>query len=178
MRKLKLQELGRMTESEFILSDKIPLTIVLDNIRSGHNVGSIFRTSDAYAVEKIILTGYTPRPPHKEIHKTAIGATNSVKWSYVEKAVQAITELKQDGYLILGIEQTSESIALEEYRLHPDQNKIALVLGNEVMGISDELLPLLDAAVELKQYGTKHSLNVSVCGGIVIHEFSGRLRSL
>jgi len=177
MRKLKLQELGRLTEPEFKLLDKIPLVVVLDNIRSGHNVGAVFRTSDAFAIERIVLTGYTPRPPHKEIHKTAIGATTSVDWSYAETTLDAVSKLKQEGYRILGIEQTTESVPLHSYKLQESDQKIALVLGNEVVGVSEDTLSFLDQAIEIEQYGTKHSLNVSVCGGIVIHHFSRMMRT-
>ncbi len=171
MRKLKLDELGRLSRSEFKEVDKIPITIVLDNIRSGMNVGSFFRTSDAYKIERIILCGITATPPHKEILKTAIGASQTVPWSYESEINDAITQLKTQGYHIVGIEQTDESKPLSQYSINSDY-KYAIVFGNEVNGISESVLPLLDDGVELAQFGTKHSLNVSVCGGIVIWHFA------
>jgi len=159
MRKLKLDELGRINRSEYQDAHKLPITIILDNIRSGMNVGSFFRTSDAYRIEHIMLCGITARPPHKEILKTAIGATDTVAW------------IKQDGYHIIGIEQTDESKRLAHYEVST-ANKYALLFGNEVNGISTEVLPLVDVCIELAQYGTKHSLNVSVCGGIVLWHFA------
>ncbi len=170
MKKLKLEELHRATLEEFKLKPKVPVVIVLDSIRSAMNVGSIFRTSDAYCIERIIICGYTATPPHKEITKTAIGATESVEWTYTEHITEAIMELKASSYVIIGIEQTNSSLPLNDYPIDIAQ-RYALVFGNEVDGISDEALPLLDTAIEIPQYGTKHSLNVSVCAGIVIHWF-------
>jgi len=171
MRKLKLDELGRINRSEYQDAHKLPITIILDNIRSGMNVGSFFRTSDAYRIEHIMLCGITARPPHKEILKTAIGATDTVAWSYVKDVTDAVAQLKQDGYHIIGIEQTDESKRLAHYEVST-ANKYALLFGNEVNGISTEVLPLVDECIELAQYGTKHSLNVSVCGGIVLWHFA------
>jgi len=164
MRKLKLDELGRLDRSGYHSADKIPITVILDNIRSGMNVGSFFRTSDAYRIEQIILCGITARPPHKEILKTAIGATETVRWSYVKDVTDAVAQVKQDGYHIIGIEQTDYEVSTV--------NKYALVFGNEVNGLSADILPQLDDCIELAQYGTKHSLNVSVCGGIVLWHFA------
>lgn len=175
MRKLKLNELDRLSPEEYKLIDKIQVVLILDNIRSGMNVGSLFRTSDAYAIERIVLCGITAKPPHREILKTAIGATDSVDWTYVEQIEEALSELKRDQYKVLGIEQTTDSIMLSDYVIEKDQS-YAIVLGNEVRGISDVALPQLDSAIEIQQYGTKHSLNVSVCGGIVLHHFSTQLR--
>ena len=170
MRKLKLDELGRLSRSEFKEIEKIPVTIVLDNIRSGMNVGSFFRTADAYKIERIILCGITAQPPHKEILKTAIGASQTVEWSYDADVESAVDQLKTEDYHIVGIEQTDRSIELNNYEVHRDK-KYAIVFGNEVNGISESILPKIDDCIELAQYGTKHSLNVSVCGGIVIWYF-------
>lgn len=171
MRKLKLEELRRPNKEEYREIDKIPIIVVLDNIRSGMNVGSVFRTSDAFKVEKLYLCGITATPPHKEILKTAIGASQSVDWEYKEVVKDAITELSQKGYTIIGIEQTNRSMLIDSYVVDVD-SKYALVLGNEVDGISDEIMELIDVAIEIPQFGTKHSLNVSVCGGIVLWHFA------
>ena len=171
MRKLKLDELGRLNRSGYQDAQKIPITVILDNIRSGMNVGSFYRTSDAYLIERIVLCGITARPPHKEILKTAIGATDTVEWIYNEHVSDAVTQAKSEGYHIIGIEQTDQSQKLSTYAVTTDK-KYALVFGNEVNGISSEVLPHLDDCIELAQYGTKHSLNVSVCGGIVLWHFA------
>lgn len=170
MRKLKLKELNRAEVNEYKERKKIPVVIVLDNIRSALNVGSVFRTSDAYLIEKIYLCGITAKPPHKEITKSAIGATDSVDWIYEDAVDQCISSLKDEGYQIIGIEQTDESIPLQNFNI--DQTiSYALIFGNEVNGLSDSVLPLLDNAIELPQFGTKHSLNISVCAGITIWNF-------
>lgn len=169
MRKLKLEELNRVDVADFKNQQKFPIAIVLDNVRSGHNVGAAFRTADAFNVDHMVLVGITPRPPHKEIFKSAIGATESVSWSYSEYITQAIEALKEQGFLIVGIEQMDNSESLENIACPQDQ-KIAVVFGNEVSGISDEAIPLLDIAIEVPQFGTKHSLNVSVCLGVVLWE--------
>ncbi|MFT6336179.1 MAG: 23S rRNA (guanosine2251-2'-O)-methyltransferase [Saprospiraceae bacterium] len=174
MKKLKLHELGRVSVEEYREVKKVPLIVVLDNIRSAMNVGSIFRTSDAMSISKIYLCGISATPPNREITKTAIGATDSVEWQYFESTNFAINCLKAEGYEVLAIEQTDSSVELMNYQ--PSKDKVAIVLGNEVNGVDSELLPLLDGAIEIDQYGTKHSLNVSVCGGIVIHHLSGMLR--
>ncbi len=173
MRKLKLDELNRLNLEEFEALEKFPVSLVLDNIRSGLNVGSFFRTADAFALEHIYLCGYTPIPPHPEIFKTAIGATKAISWTHIPDVSEAIRQLKATGYTCIGIEQTTESIPLHEVQL-PDQ-PIALVFGNEVNGLTEEILPNLDAIWEIPQYGTKHSLNVSVCGGIVLWEVIRRM---
>lgn len=170
IQKLKLEELGRIDVETFKQTPKIPLLVVLDNIRSMHNVGAAFRTADAFLVEKIILCGITPRPPHREIHKAALGATESVDWQYYENVKEAIIDLKTLGYEVVGIEQTSNSTMIKDFSIDATK-KYALVLGNEVEGISDEILTDLDECLEIPQLGTKHSLNVSVCGGIVMWEF-------
>ena len=174
MKKLKLHELGRVSVEEYQEVKKVPLIVVLDNIRSAMNVGSIFRTSDAMAISKVYLCGISATPPNREITKTAIGATDSVEWEYYESTRLAIASLKSDGYEVVAIEQTDSSTELMDYQ--PSKDKIAVVLGNEVNGVDSELLPLLDGAIEIDQYGTKHSLNVSVCGGIVLHHLAGILR--
>ena len=168
MRKLKLDELNRLSIEEYRISIKLAITVVLDNIRSAMNVGSIFRTADAFAIEKIILCGITATPPHREITKTAIGATESVEWEYEKEIVIAVNKLKSQNYTLIGVEQTSESKTLGSTIIQDE--KIAIIFGNEVEGISDEILPLLDDCIEIPQFGTKHSLNVSVCAGIVLWE--------
>ena len=173
-KKLKLEELGRIDVETFKKTAKIPLVVVLDSVRSMHNVGAIFRTADAFLVEKIVLCGITPQPPHREIHKAALGATESVDWIYEESINTAIANLKKDDFEIIGIEQTSDSQLITDFVINPEK-KYALILGNEVDGISDEALPDIDAFLEIPQLGTKHSLNVSVCGGIVIWEFAKNL---
>jgi 23S rRNA (guanosine2251-2'-O)-methyltransferase len=177
MRKLSLKELGRKTLDQFKGGDKNDIVLVLDNIRSGMNVGSFFRTADAFALKKIVLCGITARPPHKEINKTAIGADQSMEWEYAEDITEKINVLKAAGYMIIGVEQTDESIMLENFSPVPDE-KYALIFGNEVNGLSDEILPFLDQCLEIPQFGTKHSLNVSVCAGIVMWEFAKRNLSI
>jgi tRNA G18 (ribose-2'-O)-methylase SpoU len=174
MKKLKLQELNRVNVESYQKQDKLPLVIVLDNIRSATNVGSFFRTSDAYLVQKICLTGITAKPPHKEITKTAIGATNSVAWEYFDSIKECCLKLKDDGFILYGIEQTNQSIDIKEMSIQKNE-KVAFIFGNEVMGLSEDVLPLLYKAIELPQHGTKHSLNVAVCGGIIIWEVYNRL---
>jgi len=170
-KKLKLEELGRIDVETFKKTAKIPLVVILDSVRSMHNVGAIFRTADAFLVEKIILCGITPQPPHREIHKAALGATESVDWIFEENINTAIDNLKKENFEIIGIEQTSTSELISDFEINPEK-KYALILGNEVDGISDEALNNIDTFLEIPQLGTKHSLNVSVCGGIVIWEFA------
>lgn len=174
-KKLKLEELGRIDVETFKQTQKIPLVVVLDNVRSMHNVGAVFRTADAFIVEKIVLCGITPQPPHREIHKAALGATESVDWIYEKSISEALQNLKKENYKIIGIEQTSNSEIITDYQINKDQ-KYALVLGNEVDGLSDEAFSAYDAFLEIPQLGTKHSLNVSVCGGIVMWEFFKNLK--
>ena len=174
MRKLKVTELKRLNQTEFKQAKKIPLVVVLDNVRSLHNVGSVFRTSDAFLVEAIYLCGITATPPHAEIHKTALGAEESVDWKYFEKTLDAIEELKKQKYLIVAVEQAENSISLESFT--PENEKYAIVFGNEVKGIDQEVMNRCDSCIEIPQFGTKHSLNVSVAAGIVIWEMY-RLRS-
>ncbi len=174
MRKLSLDELNRPSVETYRQMKKSPVTIVLDNIRSALNVGSVFRTADAFACEKIILTGISAKPPHKEIHKSAIGATKSVDWAYHKEISTILTEFKSKGYTIVGVEQTDVSVPLKSYQIK-EGHKYVLVFGNELDGLSESILPLLDSAVEIPQWGTKHSLNVSVCAGIVLFHFTSQL---
>ena len=169
MKKLKLEELGRVSVAEFKSAKKIPVCLLLDNVRSLHNVGSAFRTADAFSIEKLVLTGITGTPPHREIEKTALGATTSVAWTHQENAADAVAALKSEGWKIVIVEQTNESIPLQTFAAADDE-KVCLVFGNEVNGVSDEVIDLADVAVEIPQSGTKHSLNISVCVGIVVWE--------
>ncbi|WP_010663566.1 RNA methyltransferase [Marinilabilia salmonicolor] len=171
MRKLKLNELGRISVKQFKESPKTPIIVVLDNVRSLHNVGSIFRTSDAFRLEAVYLCGITSAPPHKEIHKTALGAEDSVKWQYFNETTEAIEKLKSNGYLLLGIEQVEKSTPLEEFQTDTQQ-KYAVILGNEVKGVDQKVIDLCDKCLEIPQFGTKHSFNVSVSAGIVLWELS------
>ena len=164
-----MDELGRVTADEFKQQAKNPIVLVLDNIRSMHNVGSAFRTCDAFNVERLYLCGITGTPPNKEIAKTALGATESVEWEYKENVEELAKELKSAGYAILLVEQTDNSVMLQDFDFS-QYEKVALFVGNEVFGISDELLPLCNAAVEIPQFGTKHSLNVAVATGITLWE--------
>jgi len=170
MKKLKTTDLNRKDIDAFKTAQKIPVCVVLDNVRSLLNVGSIFRTCDAFLVEKIWLCGITGQPPHREIQKTALGATESMEWGYLEDITVLAKKLMTEGYQIIGIEQTDKSVLLNEFEINENQ-KYALVFGNEVDGISDELLPSLDQAIEIPQQGFKHSLNVSVAAGIVLFHF-------
>lgn len=173
--KLKLEELNRIDIETFKKVEKIPLVVILDNIRSMHNVGATFRTADAFLVEKIILCGITPQPPHREIHKAALGATESVEWEHEEDINSTINSLRGKDYEIIGIEQTTDSKMITDFEIDRSK-KYAIILGNEVEGISDEALQNIDTFLEIPQLGTKHSLNVSVCGGIVMWEFVKALK--
>lgn len=174
-KKLKLEELGRIDVETFKTTEKIPVTVVLDNVRSMHNVGAVFRTADAFLIEKIILCGITPKPPHREIHKAALGATESVDWQYYDSVLEAVLDLKTLKYEVLGIEQTSDSQNIIDFKINKEK-KYAMVFGNEVEGVSDEILKHCDGFLEVPQLGTKHSLNVSVCAGIVMWEFFKNLK--
>ncbi|HHB51921.1 MAG TPA: TrmH family RNA methyltransferase [Saprospiraceae bacterium] len=167
MRKLKNHELGRKNISEFKAANKTPLLVILDNIRSLNNIGSVFRTSDAFLIEKIYLCGITAIPPHKDIHKTALGATDSVAWEYAENALDLVQELQKEGVKIISIEQAEDSILLQDFLPEPDQ-KYAVVFGNEVKGVQQSIVSASDYCVEIPQYGTKHSLNISVSVGITL----------
>ncbi|MCB0704569.1 MAG: RNA methyltransferase [Saprospiraceae bacterium] len=170
MKKLSLDELDRKDVDAFRRMPKLAVRLVLDNIRSGLNVGSAFRTADAFALHGITICGISAKPPHREILKTAIGATDSVEWTYSESALEAVRALKKAGWKICLVEQTDQSISLEKFRMRPGES-YALVFGNEVRGISEELLAEADIALEIPQFGTKHSLNVSVCVGVLSWEF-------
>ena len=177
MRKLNVQELGRMTNDEFRTCRKLPLTVVLDNVRSLYNIGSIFRTSDAFRIEKIILCGITATPDNSltEIHKTALGAEETVSWEYCDDTLQAVLSLKEEGYTVIAVEQVAESRKLDEYI--PEEGSFAVVFGNEVKGVRQDVVDICDYSLEIPQFGTKHSLNVSVSAGIVLWEFAKHLMS-
>ena len=174
MKKLKLEELGRLTAEGFKEARKLPLCLVLDNVRSMHNIGSAFRTADAFRLTGIHLTGISAQPPHREIEKTALGATASVDWDYNESTATRLRALKEAGWKIVIVEQTTGSIHLQAFPVDTTE-KICLVFGNEINGISEDALPLADAAIEIPQSGMKHSLNISVCVGIVAWHFYSRL---
>ena len=174
MKKRNILELNRLTPEEFKITKKIPLIVILDNVRSLHNIGSVFRTADAFLLEKIILCGISSTPPHPEIHKTALGAEFSVEWEYVENTLDALKLLKNDNYSIFAVEQAHNSLSLDKLILNTE-HKYALVLGNEVRGVQQSVVDACDACVEIPQYGTKHSLNVSVASGIVIWTFFNQL---
>ena len=172
--KLTTEEMHRLSVEEFRQSEKLPLTVVLDNVRSLNNIGSVFRTSDAFRVEHIALCGITATPPHREIHKTALGAEESVEWSYHEDTAEYIRALKEQGYKVYAVEQVDDSIKLDTL---PESlgEKVAVVFGNEVEGVQEELLPLCDGSIEIPQQGTKHSLNISCAAAIVLWELWQRL---
>jgi len=173
MRKLLNEELDRLSVEDFKKVDKIPFMLVMDNVRSLHNIGSLFRTSDAFRLEGIYLCGITATPPHREIHKTALGATESVDWVYREQTTDAISELKEKGYKILSVEQAEGAILLDQVQLSGHQ-KYALVFGHEIRGVDQRVVDMSDQCIEIPQYGTKHSLNISVAAGIVIWELFRR----
>lgn len=170
-----MEELHRKTAEEFKQSVKKPVMVVMDNIRSMHNVGSVFRTADAFSLEGIYLCGYTPRPPHRDINKTALGATETVAWQYSPATLEAVALLKEKGYAIWAVEQAEGSVSLENISaelLLGQKQAVAVVFGNEVGGVADEVLALCDGCIEIPQSGTKHSLNISVAAGIVLWELS------
>ena len=173
--KLSLSGLNRIGVEEFKQKEKNPIVIVLDNIRSMNNVGSVFRTSDAFLIEKIFLCGITPKPPHREIQKTALGATETVEWEYKHTTFDAIDELKGKGYLIYSIEQAVGSIMLNDF-IFPKQEKVAIVFGNEVEGVDQEIINISNGVIEIPQFGTKHSLNISVSAGIVIWDLFQKMK--
>lgn len=170
MRKLKNSELGRLNVEEFKDTAKIPLIVVLDNIRSLNNIGSVFRTSDAFLIEKIYLCGITAQPPHKDIHKTALGATESVAWEYAADTLELVEKLKKEKIKILSIEQAENSTMLQNFQIEPNQ-KYAVVFGNEVKGVQQKVVSASDYCIEIPQLGTKHSLNISVSVGVVLWDF-------
>ncbi|MBQ7527866.1 MAG: RNA methyltransferase [Bacteroidaceae bacterium] len=173
MRKLKVTEMGRMSVAEYRASDKQPIVVVLDHVRSLYNVGSVFRSSDAFRIEGVVLCGITARPPHPEIHKTALGAEESVSWKYFERTEDAVAWLKEQGYIVLAIEQCEGSTMLQDFERKAGR-KYAVVLGNEVKGVQQQVVDMCDGCLEIPQYGTKHSLNVSVTAGIVLWHLSGK----
>ena len=174
MRKLKITEMGRMSVEEFHAAEKMPLVVVLDDVRSMYNVGSVFRTADAFRVSAIYLCGITAQPPHAEIHKTALGAEETVDWEYFPSTMDAIASLKDDGFCVLSIEQCEGSTMLQSIQLDKTK-KYAIVMGNEVKGVKQEVVNASDNCLEIPQYGTKHSLNVSTTAGMVIWEFAKQL---
>jgi len=169
MRKIKNAELGRKSVDEFKSSEKLPLIVVLDNVRSLHNIGSVFRSADAFFAEAIYLCGISACPPHREIEKTALGATESVSWKYFPATMEAIEELRRKGYYIVAIEQAEGGVLLDEFPI--EKKKYALVFGHEINGVGVDVMEQADAAIEVPQSGTKHSLNISVCAGVVLWEF-------
>ena len=175
MKKKTILELDRISQEEFKKKNKIPLIVILDNVRSLNNVGSVFRTSDAFLVKAVYLCGITATPPHPEIHKTALGAEDSVEWHYFEDTNAAVDKLHEEGYIVYAIEQVENSIILSDLQLNKDC-KYAVVLGNEVKGVQQSVVDKCDKSIEIPQFGTKHSLNVSVTAGLVIWDFFKMLR--
>lgn len=175
MLKTTIQEMNRLTPEAFQLVEKVPLIVVLDNVRSQHNIGAVFRTADAFCLQGVYLCGICCCPPNNEIHKTALGAENTVDWKYFQQTADAIKFLQNSGYTIYAIEQAHGSTPLDQLQLHKNQ-KIAIVMGHEVFGVQQEIVDIADGCIEIPQYGTKHSLNVSVTAGIVMYELSNMLR--
>ncbi|MFT3948248.1 MAG: RNA methyltransferase [Agriterribacter sp.] len=180
MRKLTMNELNRKSVEEFKISDKTPVIAVLDNVRSMHNVGSVFRTADAFLIEAVYLCGYTPKPPHRDIQKTALGATETVHWEYYGTTAEAVQKLSATGYRVWAVEQVESSILLDKISAHPlpgnKNGKIAVIFGNEVSGVDADVLKLCDGSIEIPQMGMKHSLNISVAAGIVLWELTKLLK--
>jgi len=175
MQKLKLDDLNRVSIEEFKEQEKLPVVVVLDNVRSMHNIGSVFRTGDGFAVEGVYLCGITAQPPHREIEKTALGATQSVNWKHFETTLDAVAALRADGYKIIAIEQAAGSTMLNTFKPSTDE-KYALIFGNEVNGVSDEVMAQIDQCIEIPQFGTKHSFNIVISAGIVLWDFFAKLR--
>lgn len=175
MRKLKNSELNRLEVEEFKQTEKIPLIVILDNIRSLNNIGSVFRTSDAFVVEKIYLCGITATPPNKDIHKTALGATETVAWEYIENTLDIVKKLQTENYIVASIEQAENSTMLEDFEIS-NHRKYAIVMGNEVKGVQQEVVSASNHCIEIPQFGTKHSLNISVTTGIVLWNFLEKLK--
>lgn len=180
-RKLKIEEMGRLTPDEFRQAEKIPFIVVLDNVRSLHNVGAVFRTADAFRLEAVYLCGMTATPPNAEMHKTALGAELVVDWEYDKETIDAVERLQKKGYKVFAIEQAENSIDLQQFAKKEIENyeneKIAVVLGHEVFGVQQEVIDKCDGCIEIPQYGTKHSLNVSVTAGIVMYEIAKIMRN-
>lgn len=177
MRKLKNNELNRLSIEEFKASNKTPIVVILDNIRSLNNIGSIFRTSDAFLIEKIFLCGITATPPNKDIHKTALGATDSVSWEYHKDTSDVVKKLKKNDYKIISIEQAEQATMLQDFKTE-NNIKYAIIFGNEVKGVRQEIVDLSDYCIEIPQFGTKHSLNISVSAGIVLWELFKKIKSI
>lgn len=175
MKKLKLEDLNRVDIEGFKAQEKLPVVIMLDNVRSMHNVGSIFRTADGFAVEKVVLCGITAQPPHREIEKTALGATQSVAWEHIDDTLTAIEKYRKNGYQIIAIEQAENSIMLNTYQPKPNE-KYVLIFGNEVNGVSDEAMQQIDKCIEIPQFGTKHSFNIVISAGIVLWDFFAKMK--
>jgi len=176
MKKLSMDELHRLSVEQFKESEKTPLVVVLDNVRSLNNIGSVFRTADAFRVERICLCGITATPPHRDIHKTALGAEDSVDWQYFEDSAECLKQLREEGFRIYAVEQVDDSVMLDRLPQESADVRLAIVLGNEIEGVQESLLPLCDACLEIPQFGTKHSLNVSCAAAIVMWELFKRVR--
>jgi 23S rRNA (guanosine2251-2'-O)-methyltransferase len=175
LEKLKLDQLNRVSIEEFKSQEKLPVIVVLDNVRSMHNIGSIFRTSDGFSIESIALCGITAQPPHREIEKTALGATQSVDWKYYGTTLEAVQFLRKDGYQILAVEQALDSTMLNTF-IPDKEKKYALILGNEVNGVDEEVMKEIDKCIEIPQFGTKHSFNITIAAGIVLWDFFAKLK--
>ncbi|RAJ87723.1 SpoU rRNA methylase family protein [Chitinophaga dinghuensis] len=171
-----MDELGRKTVEEFKAANKTPVVLVMDNIRSMHNVGSVFRTADAFLLQGIILCGYTPVPPHRDIHKTALGATETVEWQYATTTMEAVKDLQEAGYKVMAVEQAVNSVRLDHFQPGTDQ-PLALVFGNEVSGVDGDVMKAVDGCIEIPQLGMKHSLNISVTTGIVVWDIFVKLQA-
>ena len=174
MKKKTMIELHRISCEEFKKARKIPLVVILDDVRSLNNIGSVFRTSDAFVIERIMLCGITATPPHPDIHKTALGAEDSAEWEYCERVTDAIEQLRAAGYVICSVEQVNGSVSLNDFKVEPGKH-YAVILGNEVKGVSQQAVDMSDYCIEIPQYGTKHSLNVSITAGIVIWDFFNKM---
>ncbi|WP_317043488.1 RNA methyltransferase [Chitinophaga sp. YR627] len=176
MRKLSMDELGRKTVDQFRAADKTPLVLILDNVRSMHNVGSVFRTADGFLLQGIVLCGYTPVPPHRDIQKTALGATETVEWQYFATTTEAVAALQEAGYIVMAVEQAVNSIMLDQFTPATDK-PLALVFGNEVTGVDAEVMKMVEGCIEIPQSGMKHSLNISVSTGIVVWDIFAKLKN-
>ena len=177
MRKLKNEELNRLSVDDFKTTEKLPVVLVLDDVRSAMNVGSAFRTSDAFLVNKICICGITAKPPHKEINKTALGAQETVAWEYFETVEACVLQLRKDGYSIAAIEQADQSVSLLDFRITPDQ-RYAFVFGNEVFGVNEQVVENADMVIEVPQYGSKHSLNISVTIGVILWDYVSKIQGV
>ena len=177
MKKLRTEEMGRLNVEQYRRADKLPLVVVLDNVRSQHNIGAVFRTADAMRIERVVLCGICCCPPNQELHKTALGAEESVDWEYFADTQEAVHALKAEGYSVYAVEQAHDSMTLEKAAEHiTDSSKTAIVLGHEVFGVQQEVIDICDGCIEIPQYGTKHSMNVSVTAGIVMYRLSEAMR--